>query len=225
MARDNSPKERQRKQLERKRERRASYDRILIVTEGTKTEPNYFGEIRNTFRLHTANVGIYPGALGTAPLQVVEYARQLFEEGDRHRHIAPRAFDQVYAVFDRDSHASYHDALTRAEQLDGTLRNDNRQKVPFRAVASVPNFELWLLLHYENIQAPIDRNDVLARLRQSFAGYEKGADNAFATTRPHLPAALERSAALAERLTARDEPEPFTAVGLLVDLLVNLKDR
>lgn len=225
MARDNSPKERQRKQLERKQGRRASYDRILIVTEGTKTEPNYFGEIRSTFRLHTANVGIYPGALGTAPVQVVEYARQLFEEGDRHRHISPRAFDQVYAVFDRDTHASYHDALARAEQIEGTLRNDNRQKVPFRAVASVPNFELWLLLHYENIQAPIDRNDALARLRQSLPEYEKGADNVFATTRPHLPVALGRAAVLAERFTARDEPEPFTGVGLLVDLLVNLKGR
>lgn len=224
MARDNSPKERQRKQLERKLRGRASYDRILIVTEGTKTEPNYFGEIRSTFRLHTANVGIYSGALGTAPLQVVEYARQLFEEGDRHKHISPRTFDQVYAVFDRDSHASYHDALTRAEQIDGTLRNDNRQKVPFKAVASVPNFELWLLLHYENIQAPIERHDAVARLRQSFPGYEKGADNAFATTRPHLQAALGRAAALAERFTPRDEPEPFTAVGRLVDLLVNLKD-
>ena len=46
MARDNSPKERQRQQLERKLARRASYDRILIVSEGSKTEPNYFGEIR-----------------------------------------------------------------------------------------------------------------------------------------------------------------------------------
>jgi hypothetical protein len=36
---------------------------------------------------------------------------------------------------------------------------------------------------------------------------------------------LDRAAALAERLTARGEPEPFTAVGLLVDLLVNLKVR
>ena len=42
MARDNSPRERQRKQLERKLGRRASYDRILIVSEGSKTEPNYF---------------------------------------------------------------------------------------------------------------------------------------------------------------------------------------
>lgn len=53
MARDNSPKERQRQQLERKLARRDSYDRILIVSEGSKTEPNYFGEIRQAYRLHS----------------------------------------------------------------------------------------------------------------------------------------------------------------------------
>ena len=37
MGRDDSPKERQRKQLERKLGRRASYDRILIVSEGSRT--------------------------------------------------------------------------------------------------------------------------------------------------------------------------------------------
>ena len=58
MARDNSPKERQRQQLERKLARRASYERILIVSEGSKTEPNYFGEIRHAYRLHTANVEV-----------------------------------------------------------------------------------------------------------------------------------------------------------------------
>ncbi len=71
MARDNSPKERQQKQLERKQGRRASYDRILIVSEGSKTEPNYFREIRAAYRLHTANVEVRPSELGTAPIQVV----------------------------------------------------------------------------------------------------------------------------------------------------------
>lgn len=225
MARDNSPRERQRRHLERKLGRRAGYDRILIVTEGTKTEPNYFGEIRSTFRLHTANVGIFPGALGTDPANVVEYARQLFVEGDRHKRILPRAFDQVYAVFDRDDHASYSDALTRAEQLDGTLRNDNKQRVPFKAVASVPNFELWLLLHYENVQAPVHRDEALARLRAHIPDYAKGATHTFAITSPLLPDAMERAATLAGRFTARDDPEPFTAAGLLVDLLVHLKER
>jgi hypothetical protein len=46
MGRDHSAKERQRLQLGRKRARRPTFDRILIVTEGEKTEPNYFEEIR-----------------------------------------------------------------------------------------------------------------------------------------------------------------------------------
>jgi hypothetical protein len=54
MAQDNSPKVRQKEQLERKQGRRASYDRILIVSEGSKTEPNYFREIRMAYHLHTA---------------------------------------------------------------------------------------------------------------------------------------------------------------------------
>ena len=56
MARDHSPQERQRKQLERKQGQRAGYHRILIVSEGSKTEPNYFREIRAAYRLHTAHV-------------------------------------------------------------------------------------------------------------------------------------------------------------------------
>ncbi|MDU7870973.1 MAG: RloB family protein, partial [Pantoea sp.] len=76
MARDNSPKQRQQRQLERKQNRRASYDRILIVSEGSKTEPNYFREIRTIYRLHTANVEVRPIELGTAPIQVVQYAKE-----------------------------------------------------------------------------------------------------------------------------------------------------
>ena len=79
MVQDNSPKIQQRAKLERKRNRRASYDRILIVSEGSKTEPNYFREIRAAYRLHTANVQVRPSELGTEPTQVVQHARDLFE--------------------------------------------------------------------------------------------------------------------------------------------------
>ena len=74
MARNNSPKARQRQQLERKQNQRASYDRILIVSEGSKSEPLYFKEIRSAYRLHTTNVEVRPSELGTAPIQVVQYA-------------------------------------------------------------------------------------------------------------------------------------------------------
>lgn len=223
MGRDNTPKERQRRQLERKRNQRASYDRILIVSEGSKTEPNYFGEIRVVHRLHTANVVVRPSELGTAPIQVVQYAKELFEGGDRHRRIQSRAFEQVFAVFDRDDHDSYFDALRMAELLDGKLRNDARQSIRFRAIASVPSFELWLLLHYEDIRAPLHRDEVMRRLKQYIPGYNKGAANAFATTRNQLDVAVQRAEALASRFTALTVPEPFTAIADLVKLLITLR--
>ena len=223
MGRDNSPTERQRQQLARKQNQRASYDRYLIVSEGSKTEPNYFGEIRAAHRLHTTNVVVRPGKQGTAPAQVVQYARQLFEVGDRQRYIQPRTFEQVFAVFDRDEHTSYFDALRLAESLDGKLKNDARQPVRFRAIASVPSFELWLLLHFEDIRAPMHRDEVLSRLRRHFPKYAKGSSNAYATTRGRLDVATQRADALAARFTARDAPEPFTAVSELVRLLTTLR--
>jgi len=222
MARDDSPQERQQKQLERKQGRRASYDRILIVSEGSKTEPNYFREIRAAFRLHTANVAVQPSDLGTAPIQVVQYAKELFETGDRHKNIQRRAFEQVYAVFDRDDHASYFNALQLAESLDGKLKNDAKQWVRFNAVASVPSFELWLLLHFEDIQAPLHRDDVLRRLKRYLPGYEKGAVRVFTTTRERLATAIQRAEALAARNTAYTAPEPYTAVVDLVKRLSTL---
>lgn len=223
MARDNSPKERQRKQLERKRNQRASYDRILIVSEGSKTEPNYFKEIRAVHRLHTANVEVWSSELGTSPIQVVEYAKELFEKGSRHKHIQPRAFEQVYAVFDRDDHASYFDALKLAASLNKKLKNDNKKPAIFKAIASAPCFELWLLLHYEDIQASLHRDEVIRRLKRHFPGYEKGAEKMFAETRPHMDVAMQRAERLAARFTAYNEPEPFTAVAELVSLLTNLR--
>lgn len=223
MARDNAPKERQKKQLERKQGRRASYDRILIVSEGGKTEPNYLREIRRTYRLHTANVEVRHSELGTAPIQVVQYAQELFEKGNRHKAIQPRAFEQIYAVFDRDDHGSYYDALALAEGLNGKLRNDARQSVTFRAIASVPSFELWLLLHFEDIQAPLHRVEVIRRLKQHIPGYEKGSENAFAITGKHLAIATLRADRLAQRFSAHTDPEPFTAIVELVKLLTTLR--
>ncbi|CAM5299795.1 RloB family protein [Thauera mechernichensis] len=224
MGRDNQAKHRQLRRKAAKEARRASYARILIVTEGSKTEPLYLEEIRAAHQLHSANVEVQPGQLGTAPIQVVRYAQQLFEEGDLYKGIRPKSFDQVYAVFDRDDHDSYFNALNVAKSLNDWLRNDDRQPVSFKAIASIPSFELWLLLHYEDIQAPIHRDQVMARLKQHIPGYEKGAGGTFATTRDRLETAKLRAQALAAKFSAYEAPEPYTALHELVTLLTTLRD-
>lgn len=211
MARDHSPRIRQRQQLARKVGHRASYDRILIVSEGAKTEPNYFFEIRAAYRLHTTNIEVRRCEIGTSPIQVIQYAETLFRDGDRHKRIQARAFE------------SYFDALRYAATLDGKLKNDTKQPVTFRAIASVPNFELWLLLHYAQIHAPIHRDEVIRRLKEHVPQYKKGMANAFATTRRNLNIATRRAVDLGARFTAHMAPEPYTAVPELVTRLVTLR--
>jgi hypothetical protein len=224
MGKDNQPKVRQANQLERKSAKRASYERILIVSEGSKTEPFYLGEIRTHYRLHTANVQVQPSQFGTSPLNVVEYAEHLFVKGDEAKNIQPRAFEQVYAVFDRDDHPGYHNALAKTVALNGKLLNDAKQKVVFQAVASVPCFELWLLLHFEEVLSPMHRTEVYQRLRQYLPNYDKGQAGHYAQTNQNLFIAMQRAAHLAELTTAHNSVEPYTDMHHLVHLLTTLQN-
>ena len=67
-------------------------------------------------------------------MQIVEYALDTFKGNPE--------FEQVYAVFDRDDHTTYHDAIRRAEAHESKLKNRDKEKIRFEAVASVPNFEV-----------------------------------------------------------------------------------
>ena len=223
MGRDNHPKTRQLGRAVAKH-KSAGYDRILIVTEGKKTEPQYFQEICSEYRLCSTNVAVQYCELGTAPIQVIEYARQLFEQGDRHKGIRPKSFDQIYAVFDRDEHHSYFEALTCAEKFNNTLKNDEKKIVLFKAIASVPSFELWLLLHYEDIQAPIQRAEVLKLLKRSIPDYEKNMRGTFDTSKEYLQIATQRADKLAGSFTAYSDTGPFTAIAELVKRLMTLRE-
>lgn len=61
--------------LQRRKSQRAPYDKILIVCEGEKTEPNYFKELINYYKLNTANVEI-DGSCGSSPEKVLKRAEQ-----------------------------------------------------------------------------------------------------------------------------------------------------
>lgn len=225
MGQQNQPKHRQKaRDLKRRAAQRAPYKRILIVCEGEKTEPHYFGEIRQEHRLATANVQVWPSAFGTQPLQVVEYAEQMFREGDRRKGIPPKAFDHVCAVFDRDDHVTYHQALAKADSLNYKLKNDSGERVPFQAIASVPCFELWLLLHFEDIHAPIHRDEIYARLTHHLPEYDKGQRGYWAATKDRLERAVARAEIRAAATTPYDGTEPYTGVHKLILLLVHLKD-
>jgi len=202
------------RKIERRAARRTAYDRILIVTEGEKTEVNYFKEIKQYFRLPSASVHVCP-ADGTNPLQVVNYASALCQRTGQ--------WERVFCVVDRDEHAHYDAALRRAVELDGRHRNDEKQPIEFKAIPSNPCFELWLLLHFQRSEAPIRGHEVVRRLTGHINGYQKGRYGMFAATQ----GALDGAYANAQRLRARLErpgDNPSTDVDGLVRLLCTLRD-
>ena len=215
MARDNHPRERQARKLARKKGTRPPYPRILIVTEGEKTEPQYFDEIRRQERIPSAHVVVRNSRDGTEPIQIVEYAIESFGEHNGE-------FDQVFVVFDRDEHHTYHAALNACR--DTTLKNDEKKRIPIRAVPSNPCFELWLLLHYEDIHHLFHRDDIIDRLKRYIPNYEKAFPGTFAWTRPALVDALARAKRLQECHSPENDAEgSYTNVDVIVELLLSLK--
>lgn len=227
MGKDGQPKHRQAaRELRRRAAQREPAERLLIVCEGVKTEPLYLREIRQELRLPSANVQVQPSELGTEPLRIVDYAERLFTEGSRPLEIHPRSFDRVLTVFDRDEHHTYQAALQRVAALNGRLENDERVEVPFETVVSVPCFELWLLLHFEDVFAPLHRDEAVARLRAHLADYAKGHGSHWGATRTRLDAATQRATALvAAGHTAADGTQPYTDMHKLVNRLLQLKDQ
>ena len=222
MGRDNHPRTRQTNKLARKSAQKVPYDRILIVTEGRKTEPNYFNEIRSSLRLSSTNIYVQYSQIGTCPLQVVKFAESLLISGDIHKQLAPLKFDRIYAVFDRDNHLNYQAALSYAASINNKHFNDEKRKVIFKAIPSVPNFELWLLIHYVDVLSPLTRHETLALLRKHIGNYNKGQNNIYAITNHLLPTAQSRANDL-DKNGANGGVEPYTDVGKLVELLKALR--
>ncbi|MBV1843462.1 RloB family protein [Photobacterium ganghwense] len=130
-------KERKKEELKRKGSKRKPYERVLIVSEGSKTEPNYFLGAKNHFKIDSANIHIDKTS-ESSPKSIVQCAIKLFNQ---EKDINP--YDKVLCVFDRDTHESFDEAILTISNKNKSLKKD-----VFLAITTNPAFEFWLLLHY-----------------------------------------------------------------------------
>ncbi|MEX1198163.1 MAG: RloB family protein [Pseudohongiellaceae bacterium] len=202
-------------QLQRRQPLREPYDRVLIVCEGTVTEPAYFRGMKEHYGLSTANIAITP-ASGQDPSTVVRHARRL---ADDERKLGEK-FDRVYCVFDRDEHANFEGA---SEQIRAS---------GFCSARSWPCFEYWLLLHYEYRRNPfLAGGDKTAAqhcttaLVRKMPAYTKGAQGVFQKLQGRLDDALNRAERARRDAEATGSDNPSTEVHSLVEYLRNIKRR
>jgi hypothetical protein len=110
----------------------------------------------------------------------------------------------------------------RAGQDSGMMKGGRQF---FEAIVSVPCFELWLLLHFSNVQSWIHSDRALCELRVYIPNYAKGMPNVFDATAPHRSTAVDRATSLKHRFQRLPGDEPYTDVHELVMVLLSLRRR
>lgn len=179
---------------------------ILIVSEGTETEPQYFNALKNRLRLGSAVI-VTASAQGTDPKSVVEDAKAKKKAREREaRRGQEVAFDEVWCVFDAET-------VTQRPHLNAALDMAKANKI--KVALSWPCFEFWLLLHETYTSAPFtDCASVERVLKIHYPNYQK---NDVPTAQ--LLGKLVKAVVNARRLRADNaisaRKEPATDVDLL----------
>ena len=207
------------KSSKRRLELRDSYDKVLIVTEGEKTEPLYLSAVRDYFGLNQANIVIDPKS-DSSPTSVVKHAKALINENKTD------PYSHVYCVIDRDRHADFDKALN---QVAGFKNKDTK----LHTIVSTPCFEYWILLHFiytaksfgtsgdSPCQELIDNE-----LKQYIPNYEKGNTSILIElVKNQLDTALANAKRSFDEALRRGTENPKTEMHLLIEYLKNLKKQ
>lgn len=204
--------------LERRKSKRAPYDRVLIVCEGLKTEPYYLQELIDFLELNSANVEV-DGSCGSSPRTVVDFAKQRYAQ-EKCRN---DAFDRVFCVFDKDTHTSYKQALDKL--------NRAVPRKAYTAINSVPCFEYWLLLHFvcsTKAYTSSGKKSACARiiddLQKYIPEYSKGARGLFKDLMDQTEQAVAFSKRALQEAKNNRTDNPTTLMHELVEYLNHLKD-
>jgi hypothetical protein len=141
---------------------------FLIVTEGEKTEPNYFRLLRNRLQLAATDVEILHPE-GTDPLTLTRAAIEIRDERKKWAKKGFNvAYDEVWVVFDLEKpHDERRKLAVQAMKM--------KEAAGINFAFSDPAFEFWLLLHEEYTTAPFDDcGRVIKRLEAFWKNYAKG---------------------------------------------------
>jgi len=143
--------------------------RILIVSEGAKTEGLYFSVFSRSLNAANIQVDIMGKECGSDPLTVVEFAAGRFCQD--------RGYDLCYCVIDRDEHdvQRYSAALAKGSKINAQFKTRS-----FYVIVSDPCIEFWFILHFVFSRSPFIRKGnrspgecALDELKKYAPGYTK----------------------------------------------------
>lgn len=198
----------------RHRTRREPKRQFTLFCEGRNTEPAYFSALKRALSGTLISVKPKPG-VGvpmTIATEAVKFAKSKgLTKSSRRKKFSFEEKDEVWAVFDRDNHPNFDEAVKYC--LDNSVG----------VARSNPCFELWLVLHESDYDRPDCCDDiqrVLERLRPEYdrrRGKTPDCDEMVA----RVESAEGRGNVLIERRGEEDNPygNPSTTVGMLTEAI------
>jgi hypothetical protein len=179
---------------------------VLIVTEGSVTEPEYFQGFAKSFHNPRVRIEVVGGA--GVPKTIVESAKERKQDAEtraRRENDENLRYDQVWCVFDVDQHPKIPDAKQMARDNGIELAISN------------PCIELWLWLHFAEQPGMRDRRDLQRMMAQHIRNYDKHVN--YSDYASGYESAVQRASRLdAEAEADNDEGRnPSTGVWLLTE--------
>ncbi len=175
---------------------------FLIVSEGTRTEPEYFRHFTSR-RSRVQTVGADRSTM------------KLVEDALRIRDLD--TFDYKWLVFDKDDNQDFNEAIAYAEQKG------------FQCAWSNESFELWFCLHFIDLTSAVSRRqhiEILEREIRKFIPdfvYSKGGDVMYDILKQYGSEDTAKLRAQKLRLQYQDKDyssyNPCTTVDILVGKL------
>ena len=136
---------------------------VYVSCEGAVTEPEYFEQlrpfVRDNYRLVIVKRELKEVGHSSPP-----HIRRKIEDYRRIRRISLDPDDEQWLVFDVDSWTP--------EQFAETYRWAAARKKNFLGISN-PDFEFWMLLHFEDPIDKLNREGIYAQLRYYIPGYNK----------------------------------------------------
>lgn len=185
--------------------------RVLVCCEGEVTEPSYLNGLKGELRIRLVHIEVVPG--GSNPKTLVDYAVERKQEAERKARREKDdnlRYDEIWCVFDVDLHEHIPEAKQKAHANKINLAISN------------PCFELWLLLHFQEQSAHIERHHVQSACRGHIPGYDK--EVPFELIFPRYREAVQRAEALEHWQETRGcaGENPSTGVHRLTERIMEL---
>lgn len=187
----------------------------LIVTEGTKTEPQYFEAIKDAINKQYKNkIQLDIHGEGDNTLSLLEKAK-------KHAENSANKYKHVWVVYDTDDFE--RGAINRTAELCASYSNS---ETTYHATWSNQCIELWYLLHFSFFHSDIHRSGYFPKLTANLEDmdkgkYEKNRNDMFSILRPYMDEAI-RNAKRLDALNEKKAPSssaPGTKVYELLEVL------